>query len=131
MIVLDTHAWIWWVTDPARLGPRARAAVVAAEADQGIVVSSISVWEIAVKVALGKLTLDRDLRVWMAMASMYPGLSVHSLDPSDALESALLPGTFHKDPADRLIIALARRLDSPLVTNDAAIRAYRHVKTVW
>ncbi len=131
MIVLDTHAWIWWVTDPTRLGTKASAAIIAAELDQAIVVSSISVWEIAVKVSLGKLTLDRDIRVWIAAASMYPGLTVHPVDPSDALESTLLPGTFHKDPADRMLIALARRLDAPLVTNDAAIRRYRHVKTLW
>ena len=131
MIVLDTSVWIWWVSDPSRLTAKARRAIMAEEAGRGLVVSSISVWEVAVKVALGKLTLDREIRAWTAIASMYPGVSVHPLDPRDAVESTLLPGAFHKDPADRIIVALARRLDASLVASDGAIRGYRHVKTIW
>ena len=131
MIVLDTAAWIWWVTDPARLSARARQAIIAQEAASGLVVSAISVWEVAVKVGLRKLTLDRDVRTWVARASAYPGLTVLPLDPADALESTLLPGTFHKDPADRMIVALTRRLGVQLVTSDRAIRRYRHVQTLW
>jgi PIN domain nuclease of toxin-antitoxin system len=101
------------------------------ESGRGLVVSAISVWEIAVKAAIGKLTLDRDIRSWIAQASVYPGIAVHPLDPQDALESTLLPGSLHKDPADRVLIALARRLRVPLITSDAVIRAYGHVKTVW
>src|SRR5262245_44623385 len=59
VIVLDTAAWIWWVGDPAQLSPRARQAITAQEQD-GLIVSAISVWEVAVKVALRRLTLDRD-----------------------------------------------------------------------
>ena len=131
MILLDTNAWIWWVSDPSQLSPRARRTIMDEEAGGGIVVSAISVWEVAVKAALGKLTLDREIRAWVGAASLYPGLTVKPLDPQDALESTLLPGRFHKDPADRILIALARRLGVPLVTGDRAIRAYRHVKTVW
>lgn len=131
MIVLDTGAWIRWVTDPARLSARARSIIGAEEARQGIVVSAISVWEVAVKVALGKLVIDRDVRTWVTLASAYPGVVVHPLDPRDALESTLLPGRFHRDPADRILIALSRRLDITLVTSDRAIRRYAHVRTVW
>jgi PIN domain nuclease of toxin-antitoxin system len=67
----------------------------------------------------------------VTLASSYPGVTVQPLDPGDALESTLLPGQFHRDPADRILIALARRLDVPLVTSDRAIRRYRHVRTVW
>ena len=131
MIVLDTNVWIWWVSDPSHLTAKARRAITAEEAGRGLVVSSISVWEVAVKAALGKLTLDRELRAWIGVASMSPGVVVQPLDPRDALASTHLPGTFPKDPADRIIIALARRLDVALVTSDRAIRAYRHVKTIW
>jgi PIN domain nuclease of toxin-antitoxin system len=131
VILLDTAAWIWWVSNPTSLSARARQAIVTEEATSGLLVSAISVWEVAVKVALRKLTLDRDVRTWVAMASAYPGLTVLPLDPTDALESTLLPGRFHKDPADRMIIAIARRLDVPLVTSDRAIRRYRHVRTIW
>lgn len=131
MIVLDTNAWLFWVSDPSLLTAKARRALAAEEAVEGIVVSSISVWEIAVKVALGKLTLDREIHAWIALASTYPGVVMRPLDPWDAVESTLLPGVFHKNPADRILIALARRLNAPMVTSDAAIRAYKHVKTMW
>jgi PIN domain nuclease of toxin-antitoxin system len=131
VIVLDTAAWIWWVTDPTRLSARARGVVEVEEGRQGLVVSAISVWEVAVKVGLRKLTIDRDVRSWVTLASAYPGVTVHPLDPEDALESTLLPGQFHRDPADRILIAMARRLDVPLVTSDRAIRRYRHVRTLW
>lgn len=131
MIVLDTSVWIAWVAAPARLSPKASRLIAEEEKRQGILVSAISVREVAEKVASGKLVLDRDVRAWVHFASTYPGLCVLPVDPADALESPLLPGTFHDDPTDRLIVALARRLDCPLVTSDPAMRAYRHVKTVW
>ena len=131
MILLDTSVWIWWVAEPRQLSTRAARAISLEETRQGIMVSAISAWEIAVKVALGKLTLDRDVRSWIAQASAYPGVSVLPLDAADAVESTLLPGRFHKDPADRILIALARRLDAPLVTVDAAIRRYSGVRSLW
>jgi PIN domain nuclease of toxin-antitoxin system len=131
VIVLDTSVWIWWVADPSRLSAKARRTIVTNESAGELVVSAISVWEIAVKVSLGKLTLDRDVRTWIALASAYRGIAILPLAPDDAMESTLLPGSFHRDPADRIIVAIARRMGVPLVTSDAAIRAYRHVKTVW
>jgi PIN domain nuclease of toxin-antitoxin system len=67
----------------------------------------------------------------VTLACSYPGVVVPPLDPRDALESTLLPGRFHRDPADRTLIAISRRLDIPLVTKDRAITRYRHVRTVW
>jgi PIN domain nuclease of toxin-antitoxin system len=89
------------------------------------------VWQVAVKVTLGKLAIDRDIRSWVALASAYPGVIVQPLDAHDALESTLLPGGFHRDPADRILVAMARRLDVPLVPSDRTIRRYRHVRTLW
>jgi PIN domain nuclease of toxin-antitoxin system len=131
VIVLDTGVWIWWVIDPARLSTRARGVIEAEEKRQGLVVSAISVWEVAVKVVLGKLAIDRDIRSWVTLASAYPGVIVQPLDAHDALESTLLPGGFHRDPVDRILVAIARRLEVPLVTSDLTIRRYRHVRTLW
>jgi PIN domain nuclease of toxin-antitoxin system len=131
MILLDTGAWLAWTSWPSRLSPKAAKAITEEEKKQGVLISAISVWEVATKAALGKLTLDRDVRAWIQLASSYPGLSVVPIDPEDALESTSLPGTFHKDPADRMIIALARRLDCAIVTSDPAMRGYRFVKTIW
>ena len=131
MIVLDTQAWLWWLHDPSRLSVRARQAMVRAEREGGMMVSAISVWEVATKCALGKLVLPIQLDVWFELARAYPGIVIEPISAEDALASACLPGLFHKDPADRLIVALTRRLQAKLVTADGLIRAYPHVATVW
>lgn len=131
MIVLDTQAWLWWLHDPSRLSVRARKAIVQAEKGDGMVVSAISVWEVATKSALGKLILPLQIEAWFALARTYPGIVIEPVSAEDALASAGLPGEFHKDPADRLIVALARRLQVSLVTADGLIRAYPHVVTTW
>lgn len=131
MIVLDTQVWLWWLHDPKRLGRKALAAVQGGVRGDGLCVSAISVWEVAVKAQLGKLTLPLPVETWYEQASRYPGIGIEPLLPEDAIQSTLLPGNFHKDPADRIIIALARRLSAILVTADARIRAYPHVKCIW
>lgn len=131
MIVLDTAPWIWWVSEPERLTSRARRAIRRDANDGGLFVSAISVWEVSLKHSLGKIDLDRDVRSWIALALSYPGIDLEPIGRDDALESTRLPENFHRDPADRFIVALARRLECPLVTSDARIRAYRHVTTLW
>ena len=131
MIILDTQAWLWWLHAPNRLSRRAVSAIQKAERGKGIRVSSISVWEIAVKTEVGKLELPLEINEWFEKARSYPNLVVEPLSPLDAIASTQLPGRFHKDPADRMIIATARRHGVPLVTSDARIRAYPHVETIW
>lgn len=130
MILLDTGAWLAWTSAPTRLSPKALKLVAEAEKQRAILVSAISVWEVSTLVAEGRLVLDRDVRGWLSYAASYPGLRVMPLDPIDALESTLLPGDPPDDPADRMLLAMARRLECPLVTTDRTLRAYRHVKTI-
>jgi PIN domain nuclease of toxin-antitoxin system len=131
MVVLDTHAWLWWLHDPRRLSRRARARVERESRSGSLIVSAISVWEVAVKSALGKLTLPLDVEAWFQAARTYPRTSIEALEPLDAIASTRLPGSLHRDPADRIIVALARRHGVPLVTGDSRIRAYPHVETIW
>ncbi|MBN1193360.1 MAG: type II toxin-antitoxin system VapC family toxin [Coriobacteriia bacterium] len=131
MIVLDTQAWLWWMHSPQTLSDAARTAVEDAEATSRILVSAISVWEVAVKVDLGKLTLPMAIDDWYEKASSYPRIAVEPLSPRDAIASTQLPGTFHRDPADRIIVAFALRHGAPLVTSDRRIRDYAHVPTIW
>jgi len=131
MIVLDTQVWLWWLHDPSRLSARAREAVAQAEQNDGMTVSAISVWEVATKCALGKLVLPMQVEAWFALARSYRDLILEPVSAEDALASTCLPGEFHKDPADRLIVALARRLQVSLITADGLIRAYPHVDSVW
>ena len=131
MIVLDTHVWLWWLHDPARLSPVADKLIQQEQVSGAIVISAISVWEVAVKVQSGKLSIPLDINRWYELARSYPATVIESLSPLDAIASTQLPGDFHKDPADRIIISLARRLAVPLVTCDRKILDYAHVTTFW
>ena len=128
MIALDTQAWLWWLHNPDRLSARAKTAIEKAD---GLRVSVISVWEIAVKSELGKLFLPLEINEWFRLAASYPDLLIEPLSPEDAIASTRLPGSFHKDPADRIIIAMSRRYGDKLITADKLIRKYPHVTTIW
>ncbi|MCC5613054.1 type II toxin-antitoxin system VapC family toxin [Nostoc sp. CHAB 5834] len=95
------------------------------------IVSAISVWEIAIKFSIGKLTLPLPIDEWYSLARTHSGIVIESLNPLDAIASTQLPDNFHKDPADRIIVAIARRYGIPLVTCDAKILNYPHVQTIW
>ncbi len=131
MIIIDTHVWLWLLHDPNQLSNAARGQIEIEEAQNGILVSAISVWEIAVKSSLGKLALPLPIEDWYALAKSHSGIVIEALNPEDAIASTQLPGDFHKDPADRIIVAMARRYNVPLITCDNNILRYPHVKTIW
>ncbi len=132
MIVLDTHALVWWVNGDSALFRAAGRAIERERKRQGeIVISSISAWEIAMLIQKERLVLSMDVETWLRTVAEVPGVRFVPVDNDVAVESTRLPGRFHKDPADRLIVALARTLSAPLVTSDRRIRGYRHVKTIW
>jgi PIN domain nuclease of toxin-antitoxin system len=93
--------------------------------------SSIAAWEIAMLVEHGRLTLTMDVQDWLDTVSEIEALTFAPVDNHLAVQSVHLPGEFHADPADRLIVALARRHSASLVTADKKIRGYKHVKTIW
>lgn len=126
MIVLDTHVWIWWVQGDPRLRRASVEAIERAEST-GLGVSAISCWEIAKLVEHGRLTLPCAVEEWIATALAYPGMELVPLSPRIAVESTQLPGEFHNDPADQMIVATARVLGCPLMTADHKIRSYPHV----
>ncbi len=131
MIVLDTHVLVWWVNGDDTLSRKARQAIQK-ELDGGeIIVSAISAWEIAMLVEREKLVLSMDVESWLATVAEIDAVRIVPVDVAISLKSVSLPGEFHKDPADRMIVATARRLAAPLVTKDEKIRAYAHVKTIW
>jgi PIN domain nuclease of toxin-antitoxin system len=129
LIVLDTHAWLWWLADPDRLSDAARAATADATA---IGVSTVSAWELATLVRRRRIELDRDVRDWVRRAFAEERVSALAPSAEVALAAALLDErTFPRDPADRLIFATARALDAPLVTRDANIRGFAPSETIW
>lgn len=131
MLLLDTHAWFWWVQDPDRIPSKTRRRLEEEEQGGTLLVSAVSVWEIALKNSLGKLELPMDIRSWIATARSYPAIRVMPISDEVALESTLLPGSFHNDPADRFLVALSRERKVPLVTADRKILAYPYVETLW
>jgi PIN domain nuclease of toxin-antitoxin system len=131
MILLDTHIWLWWLHSPDQLSERGRKLLTIGENQNTLIVSAISVWEIAVKHSNGKLPLPLPINEWFTLAKSRPGITIEPLDPLDAIASSQLPGDFHKDPADRIIVAIAYRRNIELMTCDQKILNYPHVKTLW
>lgn len=131
MILLDTHIWLWWLHTPEQISERGRTLLTIGENQNALIVSAISVWEIAVKHSNGKLPLPLPVNEWFALAKTRPGITIEPLDPLDAIASTQLPGDFHKDPADRIIVAIAYRRNIELMTCDQKILNYPHVKTLW
>lgn len=129
MILADTHIWLWWLADSARLTANYRR-VLEANRESGIGVSVISCWEVAKLVQLGRLTFTVPVLEWLDQALAYPGIRLIDLTPRIAVAATELPGTFHRDPADQIIVATAREYDWELVTVDERILPYPHVRTV-
>ena len=129
MVVVDTHAWIWWTDDPTRLSSKARDAIEKAD---GIAVPAISCWELGMLWLSGRVTLDRDPSQWVRQALAQPGVLALPLMPKVALAAALLEHDgFVGDPADRMIYASARDAGAPLITGDARIREFDPRATIW
>lgn len=131
MIVLDTHALLWWVNGDALLSKRAKSTIDKNLSDGEIIISSITAWEIAMLVKQNRLFLSMDVAGWLATVAEIEALRFVPVDIDVSLKSVDLPGVFHKDPADRMIVATARKLAVPLITKDEKIRNYPHVKTIW
>ena len=125
--LLDTHVWVWTQEQPERLGPRTKRLLVSAEHENSV--CPISTLEISRLVAAGDIRLAMPLADWVVQSMA--GLSAQTVPVSHevAIEAYALPGTFHRDPADRLLVAAARRNGLTLVTADDRILAYPHVRT--
>ena len=128
MIILDTHVWVWWVHGDPSL-TQSQSDIIKANETDTIGVSAISFWEIAKLVEYGRLELPYPLKEWFEQALAYPGVRIVELTPEIAIESTTLPGEFHRDPADQIIVATARVNHCPLVSSDNKIVSYPHVKT--
>ncbi|MBU0675813.1 MAG: type II toxin-antitoxin system VapC family toxin [Proteobacteria bacterium] len=131
MIVLDTHVWLWWLSNPELLSPKAAGVIEKAVAGGEVHISSISAWEIAMLVDRGRLELTIDWRDWIRKSESLPFITFVPVDNTIALRSVSLPGDFHQDPADRIIVATALTLGAGLVSRDGKIRKYSQVKTIW
>jgi PIN domain nuclease of toxin-antitoxin system len=127
MILLDTHVWVWWVNE-SPMGSKDMLRIIQEHQDDGLGVSIISCWEVAKLVERGRLELSTTVEHWIEQALAYPGVELLELTPRIAVESTQLPGEFHRDPADQMLVATARVYDIPLLTADSKLLDYPHVK---
>ena len=109
--------------------PKLRSAILVSD-NYPFYISAISVWEVVKKVSIGRLTLSIPIRDWLVQATRKPFIEIIPLSVDIALESTVLPGVFHKDPADQIIVASARQCNMTLLTTDRHIISYQHVKTI-
>jgi PIN domain nuclease of toxin-antitoxin system len=130
-LLLDTHYWVW-----LQLGVREQftarvlKAIEEAASEGNVLLSIISVWELGMLEAKGRIRLHCSCEQWVREALEMPGLSLAPLTPEIAVESSRLPQPFHGDPADRIIVATARRIGARLLTRDEKLIEYgrqRHV----
>lgn len=131
MIVLDTHVWVWWVSESGELPRRVKKLIDTSAIEHPIQISSISAWEIAMLVKKGRLQLTMSAEDWIAKCEALPFLRFIPVDNRIFLRAVALPEPLHNDPADRIIVSTALHLGARLITRDEKLRAYAHVKTVW
>ena len=125
-LLLDTHAFLWFVAGDQRLSANARQALEAADAE--LFLSAASIWEMAIKSSLGRLTLPLPLDEYIA-EKLIQGVRVLPVDWTHAAAVEKMP-FHHRDPFDRLLIAQATAENLPLVSADPELRAYK-VKLIW
>lgn len=120
--LLDTHILIHWVAGSSSLLKAHRKLIEAASDERPLWVSDITLWEVATLYELGRIELDLPLRDWLERATAPPLVRRLAITPAVAAEVAALPDTFHRDPADRIIVATARVTGATILTRDDRIR---------
>ena len=129
MIVLDTHALLWWAVDPGKLSRVAKARLAQMD-DSGGFVSSISIWELGIKLKRGQLELGIGLREFVTRLERSSPIEVVPVDSAIWMASLELDWD-HRDPADRVIAATALTKGVPLLTKDEVLRGWGGVKCIW
>lgn len=128
MIILDTHAFIWWADESPRLSARARRAL---EEEDVLGVCAISCWEIAMLVEKERLRLDREVLEFLRQALALPRVELVALTPEISVVAARIRSDVLADPADRMIAASAIQADAAVITKDTRLRSAPGLKTIW
>jgi PIN domain nuclease of toxin-antitoxin system len=123
--LLDTHVWVWLLNGDSHLeNDSVLSCITRATRKSGLFLSAISIWEVAMLEARGRIAFSTGITSWIHDALSVPGVQVIPLLPEIAIDSTRLPGQFHGDPADRIIVATSRMLKCPLITADTKIQTY-------
>ncbi|MBT3602721.1 MAG: type II toxin-antitoxin system VapC family toxin [Candidatus Latescibacteria bacterium] len=128
MILLDTHAWLWWTTESPQLSEKAKQTI---ENTPEVGVSILSCWEVAMLVSKGRIALSLDVQAWIDLALQRPKVRLLQITPEIVVLSTRLPGDFHADPTDRMLAATCLSNGIPIVTKDQKITEWNHISTIW
>lgn len=129
--LLDTHAWIWWHSNPRSLSAKVKRLIASPARYEELLLSAISVWEFCKLLENERLVISCDPEEWLAVALRMPKFRLVPLSPSIAYRSTTLPQPFSTDPADQIIAATAREENATLLTRDRRMQQYEHVSTSW
>lgn len=125
-LLLDTHVWVWSQLEPERLGAKSRELLL--DTENTLLISTVSTLEIARLVQGGRIVLSMSLEDWVRRSSLHLGLRTIKLSHAHAIESYALPSPFHRDPADRMLVATTRVESLILLTADQRILEYSGVE---
>ncbi len=131
MIILDTHVWLWWISNPDNLSEKAAEVIDEAISARGVLISSISSWEVAMLVSKGRLELALEIEDLVMKTEALPFVNFVPVDNRIALKSVSLSRSIHADPADRIIMATSLVNNALLITKDEKILSYSEVRTLW
>lgn len=131
IFLLDTPVWLWWHNAPERLSRHVRSLITDPSLSPTLLLSAISPWELCKLVQRKRLTLACDPLDWITRALERTPVQVVNLTASISYHSTTLPPPFHDDPADQIIVATARAEGATILTKDALILKYPHVKSMW
>lgn len=122
-VLLDTHVWLW-LAGGERIAPAARRRIEQAASEDGLALSPITLWEVGMLSAKGRIAVQPDCMTWVTTALAKTGVRLLPMSAQIAVGSCFLPDGFHGDPADRIIVASAMASSATLITRDAKILAY-------
>ncbi len=128
-IVLDTCALVWWSLDPDKLSQKAKEACHIMEQEKNGLVPSIAVWEIAIKIKNHKLDLGVDIDYYLATLKKSDVIRIVAIDEEIWLESVKLEWE-HRDPADRVVVAIAKKNQAAIITADRKIASF-YSSVIW
>lgn len=133
MLLLDTHTWVWFIQGNEKLNAKTIELIESAIQTRALSIAAISQWEVAMLISRSRIILNEPALNWIQQAILALHLKVFPITAEIAIESTELPGEFHADPSDRLIVSTARVHQLSILTRDVKILEYanqKHVKAI-
>ncbi len=129
--LLDTHTWIWWHLNPAKLSRKVKKLIADPNQYEALLLSVISPWEFSNLLEKKRIGISYNPEDWLKKALDMPKFQLIHLSPKIAYRSTTLPQPFHNDSADQIIVATAREENATILTKDDLILKYPHAQSIW